>query len=431
MDISNQALLVIIATFAMTMIALAVSHFIVPRYLLGFLRWMDDIIPADQSSLVKPIARFVELVLGLIIVTAAAFTIASQLGTDMSGVLDNAESGGAAVGRWFLGKILIVSIIVIVAFLAIRFVSRLTSPIVEQYLAHRVHEEKDSPEVQRRTDTLQRVISNTLSTIIAGMAFFMILSELGVNIAPILAGAGVAGIAIGFGAQSLIKDILSGVFIMLEDQFRVGDVAQLGGVTGVIEDINLRRTTLRDLNLNQHIIPNGEIGIASNYTKERSRVNMDLEVAYKEDLDRVMEIITRVGAEIADDPEWGPRITDPLKAMRVQNFGSSGIAIKVMGETVPMQQWAVAGEFRRRIKRVFDNEGIEIPFPHVTFYWGEGMNPLSGVTKLLDHEQETRFAPDGVSGEGNAAKSLAVQEMQDKEASQLADTPKDGQNLGG
>ena len=375
MDISNQALIVIIATLVLTMVALAVSHFVVPRYLLGFLRWMDDIIPADQSSFVKPIARFVELVLGLIIVTAAAFTVASQLGADMSGVLDNAETGGAAVGRWLLGRTFTVSIIVIVAFLAIRFVSRLTSPIIEQYLAHRVHEDKDSDEVQRRTKTLQSVVSNTLSSIIFAMAFFMVLSELGVNIAPLIAGAGVAGIAIGFGAQNIIKDIFAGVFIMMEDQFRVGDVAQLAGVVGIIEDINLRRTTLRDFHMNQHIIPNGEIGIASNYTKEKSRVNLDIEVAYKEDLDEVMAIIDRVGAEISADPEWAPKITDPLKAMRVQEFGASGIAIKVMGETVPMEQWAVAGEFRRRIKRVFDDEGIEIPFPHMTVYWGPGENP--------------------------------------------------------
>ncbi len=378
MDISNEALFVIIATLVLTMVALAVSHFVVPRYLLGFLRWMDDIIPADQSSLVKPIARFVEAVLGIIIVTAAAFTVASQLGTDMSGVLDNAESGGATAGRWLLGRTFTVSIIVIVAFLAIRFVSRLTSPIIEQYLAHRVHEDIDSPEVQRRTQTLQSVVSNTLSSIIFAMAFFMVLSELGVNIAPLIAGAGVAGIAIGFGAQNIIKDIFAGVFIMMEDQFRVGDVAQLAGVVGIIEDINLRRTTLRDFHMNQHIIPNGEIGIASNYTKEKSRVNLDIEVAYKEDLDEVMAIIDRVGAEISADPEWAPKITDPLKAMRVQEFGASGIAIKVMGETVPMEQWAVAGEFRRRIKRVFDDEGIEIPFPHMTVYWGPGENPGYG-----------------------------------------------------
>ena len=313
MDISNQALLVIVATLVLTMVALAVSHFVVPRYLLGFLRWMDDIIPADQSSLVRPIARFVELVFGLVIVTAAAFTVASQLGADMSGVLDNAETSGAAVGRWLLGKTLTVSIIVIVAFLAIRFVSRLTSPIIEQYLAHRVHEDKESEEVQRRTRTLKSVISNTLSTIIFAMAFFMVLSELGVNITPILAGAGVAGIAIGFGAQNIIKDIFAGVFIMLEDQFRVGDVAELAGVVGVIEDINLRRTTLRDFHMNQHVIPNGEIGIASNFTKEKSRVNLDVEVAYKEDLDEVMAIIDRVGAEISADPEWAPKITDPAE----------------------------------------------------------------------------------------------------------------------
>ena len=222
MDLSNQALIVIVATLVLAVALLAVSHFVVPRYLLGFLQWMDDIIPADQSGFVKPIARFVEIVLGTVIVASAAFTVASQLGVDMSGVLDNAETGGFAVGRWLLGKTFTISIIVIVAFLAIRFVSRLTSPIVEQYLAHRVHEDKKSQEVQRRTQTLQGVISNTLSTIIFAMAFFMVLSELGVNITPILAGAGVAGIAIGFGAQNIIKDIFAGVFIMLEDQFRVG-----------------------------------------------------------------------------------------------------------------------------------------------------------------------------------------------------------------
>ena len=401
MDISNQALIVIVATLVLAVVLLVISHFVIPRYLLGFLRWMDDIIPADQSGLVKPIARSIELVLGLMIVTAAAFTVASQLGTDMSGVLDTAETGGLAVGQWLLGKTFTISIIVIVAFLAIRFVSRLTSPIIEQYLAHRVHEDKQSQEVQRRTQTLQSVISNTLSAIIFAMAFFMVLSELGVNIAPILAGAGVAGIAIGFGAQNLIKDILAGVFIMLEDQFRVGDVAELAGVVGIVEDINLRRTTLRDFHMNQHIIPNGEIGIASNLTKEKSRVNLDVEVAYKEDLDRVMEVIDRVGAEISDDPEWAPKITDPLKAIRVQEFGASGIAIKVMGETVPMQQWAVAGEFRRRIKRVFDEEEIEIPFPHMTVYWGPGENPAysTPVAQKLTNQQGKSAAPNIESSE--------------------------------
>ena len=399
MDISNPALLVIIATIVLAVAFLFVSHFFIHRRLLGFLRWMDDIIPADQSSLVQPIARFLEFVMGGIIVASAAFTVASQLGVDMSGVLDVAEDGGLAAGRWLLERVFTIAIIVIVAFLAIRFISRLTSPIIENYLAHREDEDKQSEEVKRRTETLQRVVSNTLSTIIFAMAFFMVLSELGVNITPILAGAGVAGIAIGFGAQNIIKDIFAGVFIMLEDQFRVGDVAELAGVVGIVEDINLRRTTLRDFHMNQHVIPNGEIGIASNFTKEKSRVNLDVEVAYKEDLDRVMEVIDRVGAEISADPEFGLKITDQLKAVRVQEFGASGIAIKVMGETVPMEQWTIAGEFRRRIKRVFDDEGIEIPFPHMTVYWGPGENPSyppAAARKQPATRQES--SPDGNSG---------------------------------
>ena len=158
---------------------------------------------------------------------------------------------------------------------------------------------------------------------------------------------------------------------MLEDQYRVGDVAKIAGVAGLVEDINLRRTTLRDLDYIQHIIPNGEIRVASNYTKEKSRVNLNVEVAYKEDLDKVMGVITKVGQDLADDPEFGPLILDPIKPLRVDSFGESGISIKILGETKPIQQWYVAGEFRKRLKFAFDKEAIEIPFPHRTLYWGD------------------------------------------------------------
>ena len=391
METSTENIIIIAATVALTAALLILSHWIVPRYLLRFLRWVDDIIPADQSSFVAPVAKFTETVLGIAIVMSAGFTIASQLGVDMSGVLDTAEDGGAVLLEWILARALVVGIILATAFLAIRAINRITAPLIQQYLTRRGDADEESSEVDKRTRTLQGVVSNTLTVVIITTAFFMILSEIGINITPILAGAGVVGIAVGLGAQSLIRDIIAGVFIMLEDQYRIGDVAKVAGVSGIVEDINLRRTTLRDWDYIQHVIPNGEIGVASNYTKEKSRVNLNIEVAYKEDLDRVMDVIRVVGEGMSADPEWGPLILDPLKPVRVQEFGASGIAIKVIGDTKPIYQWDVAGEFRRRIKRVFDDEGIEIPFPHVTLYWGSDSE--TPVPRLMDMREEKNRGP--------------------------------------
>jgi small-conductance mechanosensitive channel len=204
-----------------------------------------------------------------------------------------------------------------------------------------------------------------------------------IDLAPLLATAGVIGIAIGFGAQSLVKDFFSGIFVLLEDQYRVGDVVRIGNIAGQVEDINLRRTLLRDLDFIVHTIPNGEVRIASNFTKEESRVNLNISVAYKEDLDEVIDLINRVGRGMSEDPYFGTLIRDPLQVLRVDAFEESGIAIKVLGETLPIRQWEVGGEFRRRIKRAFDEQGIEIPFPHRTVYWGAGVE--TRVRQLVEN----------------------------------------------
>jgi len=209
------------------------------------------------------------------------------------------------------------------------------------------------------------------------VAAVMLLSELGINITPLLAGAGVLGVAIGFGAQNLIRDFLSGLFIFLEDQFNQGDVVEIAGRSGVVEEINLRRTVLRDLDGILHIIPNGEITISSNYTRDWARVKLDVPVAYGEDLDRVIAVINRVGKELAADKEFGPKIKTPPQVLRVQNFGDSGIDIRILGDVKPMEQWTVTGELRKRIKKTFDQEGIEIPWPHVKVYYGRE-NPKPG-----------------------------------------------------
>jgi small conductance mechanosensitive channel len=198
----------------------------------------------------------------------------------------------------------------------------------------------------------------------------MILSELQIDIAPILAGAGVVGIAIGFGAQSLVKDLVAGLFIIIENQYRVGDVVRIADVAGIVESINLIKTVLRDLDGVVHIVLNGEIRVASNFTKDWSRVNLNVSVAYGEDLDHVISVINRVGKELAEDPEWAPLILKAPQVLRVDNLGDSGVEIKILGDTKPIRQWDVMGELRRRLKNAFDKEGIEIPWPHTKVYFG-------------------------------------------------------------
>jgi small conductance mechanosensitive channel len=199
----------------------------------------------------------------------------------------------------------------------------------------------------------------------------MILSELDIPIGPALAGLGVIGLAVGFGAQWLIRDLIAGTFILMENQYRIGDVIRIAGVAGGVEEVSLRKTVLRDLDGIVHNVPNGEIRVASNFTKMWSRAHLNISVAYKEDLDRVMAIIRKTWEEIADDPDWGAFLISKTPwLLRVDAFGDSGIVIKVVGETQPIKQWDVMGELRRRIKKVFDEQGIEIPWPHTKVYFG-------------------------------------------------------------
>ena len=188
-----------------------------------------------------------------------------------------------------------------------------------------------------------------------------------------LAGLGVIGIAVGFGAQTLIKDYLSGLFIILEDPYDVGDVVRVGGIDGLVEEIGLRRTILRDLDGIVHSVPNSEIKTASNFTKGYSRVNLNISVAYGEDLDRVIKVINRVCKEMAEDPKWKADFVTTPQVLRVDNLGDSGIDIKILGDTKPIRQWDVMGELRLRLKRTFDAEEIEIPWPHTKVYFGNAI----------------------------------------------------------
>ncbi len=230
---------------------------------------------------------------------------------------------------------------------------------------------KAKEELEERVTTLSRVFAFTGTVVIVLIAAFMILAELNINIAPLLAGFGILGVAIGFGAQYLIRDLIGGLFVIIEDQYNIGDVVKISGIAGTVEDINLRRTVLRDLDGIVHFIPNGESGVASNYTREWSRVNMDIEVGYGTDLDHAISVINRVCAEMAEEPYWKEAWIKTPEVLRVNELGSSGIGIKIIGDTKPIRQWETMGEIRKRIKKVFDEEGIEIPWPHTKVYFGE------------------------------------------------------------
>jgi len=191
----------------------------------------------------------------------------------------------------------------------------------------------------------------------------MIISEFGVNIGPLLAGAGVIGLAVGFGAQYIIRDFFTGLFIILENQYRVGDVVCIDTICGTVEDINLRMTVLRDIDGAVHHIPNGEIKIATNKTKGFARINLVIGVAYDTDIDKVKNVINKVGQEIANDPKWKDKIFKAPEFIRIDNLADSSVDIKISGEVKPLEQWDVLGELRYRIKNAFDKNEIEIPFP--------------------------------------------------------------------
>ena len=244
---------------------------------------------------------------------------------------------------------------------------------LKRLISRKMAGEPDS-EIKKRTDTLSSILVTITGVIIAIIAIVTILPEFGVNITTLIAGLGVGGLAIAFAAQNLVRDFITGFFILLEDQYRVGDVVTVAGIAGTVEEIGLRRTIMRDLDGTVHSVPNGKVEVSSNMTKKFSRVNLDISVGYGENLDRVMEIINTICKEVAEDPKWQPDLISTPAVVRVNNLGDSGIDIKIMGDTQPSRQWDVMGELRLRIKKTFDSEGIEIPWPHTKVYFGNSPN---------------------------------------------------------
>jgi small conductance mechanosensitive channel len=223
---------------------------------------------------------------------------------------------------------------------------------------------KSRAEEKQREDTLIGLASGVASLFYWPIVVLLVVAQLGVNIAPLIAGAGVIGLAIGFGAQTMVKDIIAGLFIIAENQYRVGDVVQFDHETiGQVISLSLRVTVLRDLDGIEHHVPNGSITITSNYSKEFSGINLDIGVAYDSDLDKVIKVINKVGDDFVKDKAWEELILEKPQFLRVDNFGENSIDLKITGTVKPLEQWKVTGELRKRIKIAFDKEGIEIPFP--------------------------------------------------------------------
>lgn len=275
-----------------------------------------------------------------------------------------------AVG-WAVRVLPGILVILITAFLVSRIFGRLlkrASRMISENL--KKGSQLDPGELDKRVATLTDILTTSVKVLLWLVVVMMVLRRLGIDVAPIIAGAGILGLAIGFGAQELVRDFIAGFFILMENQVRTGDVALINGTGGFVEHVGLRTIVLRDNTGTVHVFQNGKINTLSNMTKEWSAMVFDIGVAYKEDTDNVVRVMEEVAAELRGDETLGPDIIEDLEVLGVDAFGDSEVVIKARLKTKPIRQWAVGREYRRRLKYAFDREGIEIPFPHRTLYWG-------------------------------------------------------------
>ena len=286
----------------------------------------------------------------------ALLAVLAAWGVDAFGWLATPAGGS------LLNKIVSIALVLAVA----AFVWEFASSGIERYLARCT----ETGKVTARARTLLPLLRNALLVVLSVMVVLIVLSEIGVDIGPLLAGAGVVGLAIGFGAQTLVKDVITGAFLLFEDAISVGDVVSVAGASGLVEGLSIRSIRLRDLSGNVHTIPFSSVGPVTNMTKEFSFYVMDIGVAYREDTDHVTEVVKEIIEEMRAEPDFAALILEPLEVLGVDQFADSAVIIKARVKTVPVKQWMVGREFNRRMKKRFDALGIQIPFPHQTVYFG-------------------------------------------------------------
>ena len=278
-----------------------------------------------------------------------------------------------------------ITLILFIAWIITLVAKRVLVQVEKRILAKTKQEGETPSEAEKRIQTITRLLRQATKLSIWIIASLILLREIGVDIGPILAGAGIVGLAVGFGAQNLVRDIISGSFMILENQVRVNDVAIINGTGGLVERINFRTIVLRDLSGTVHVFPNGSIDTLSNLTKGWSAYVFDIGVAYKEDTDRVIEVLSKVGKEMFADQTFAGKMLEEPEIFGVDKFADSAVIIKGRIRTMPIQQWGVGREFLRRVKLAFDRENIEIPFPHRTLYMGDSSKPFD--VKVLEKLQ--------------------------------------------
>jgi small conductance mechanosensitive channel len=332
-----------------------------------------------RSTLYRPIlTKAIDAVLGLI----AAIVILEGWDIDLVAALDSETRAQ------FVQSAVIITLVILIGVL----VWEVSSSAIARKLDG-LNPDGTPRETSNRVKTLLPLLRRVILGALVLFCGLIVLSEIGVNIGPLLAGAGVLGLAIGFGSQALVRDIITGLFILIEDTISVGDVVTAGGHTGIVEDLSIRTIKMRDVSGAYHVVPFGDVTTVVNMTKEFSYALMDIGVAYREDTDHVSAIIREVAQDIADDPDWGWKLLEPLDMMGVNELGDSAVVIRCRVKTKPILQWGVQREFNRRIKKRFDLEGIEIPFPHTTIYFGvDKVGGAPPARVLMEAEQRAEVA---------------------------------------
>jgi moderate conductance mechanosensitive channel len=310
---------------------------------------------ARTSPLVRGPLRLVGLVT-FIVVLAVLLIPAFEL----AGLQPRTGHRLPRLAEWSYSDGLPVLVIIVIAFAIVRVTGLLVTRFEHEL---NVGTSLDALERAKRARTLGSVINKVVTVAVISIAVLEVLPHFGVNIAPVLTGAGILGLALGFGAQTLVRDVISGFFLILEDQVRVGDVAAINGTGGVVEAINLRTIVLRDAEGTVHVFPNGAIQTLANKSKDFSFYVIDLGISYREDPDRVGAVLRKIGADMQAEPTFAPWILEPVEILGVDAFGDWSVVLKMRIKTVPLKQWEVGREFRKRIRKRFEEEGIEIPFP--------------------------------------------------------------------
>ncbi len=277
-------------------------------------------------------------------------------------------------------------LVLLVAYLGVKLVRGAIGRLRSTLIRAGEKTERIPGSASKRVTTLTGMLTTLATVVIWSVACVICLDQMGFDVTPILAGAGILGLAVGFGAQNIVRDLISGFFMVMENQVRVGDVAIVNGTGGLVETITFRTIVLRDLAGVVHVFPNGTISTLANMTKEWSAYVIDVGVAYKEDTDRVIEVMKKVDEDLRSDPNYGKAILGPIEVFGVDDFKESEVTIKARLRTQPIQQWMVGREYRRRLKQAFDAAGIEIPFPHRSLYVGESTRPLEVLVKKIQDQ---------------------------------------------